>query len=409
MLTDNLNLDAEKLIDIDLGSAKTKANMQQLAAGWATMDPFYVRSGGHVIVICGRYADVNSVYQDTDRFSTELPKGPGFEVFDKFMGVQVLAQMDGEKHMRIRRLMGPAFSPRAAAALEGGIAQSVELLLDEIQREGQEFDAVKQYASHLIVETLLTVMLNLTEDQKQVFLRMHDAIPKVTYADTNEGFPQDCVDAFIEAQSLINEMIAERRQRPKEDLISNLIHARDESGKLSDQELFDQIFTICAGALSATTVSFTNTLYALYLHPEAVGQLKMDKSLIPSAMDECQRWQTGGYLTFPRFALQDTVIGGTPVSKGMIVRVCPQAAHYDPTVYPDPLRFDIHRGGRNIVFGTGPHHCVGFRVARLAIRIALERLISRFPDARLKDTDMVPTYGGAVGEMKINSLPMLIR
>lgn len=71
-----------------------------------------------------------------------------------------------------------------------------------------------------------------------------------------------------------------------------------------------------------------------------------------------------------------------------VVRVCPQAAHYDPTVHDDPLKFDIHRTPKNIIFGCGPHLCVGMHFARQLLRLAVERMINRFPNARLVDPQM---------------------
>ncbi|MGA8816111.1 MAG: cytochrome P450, partial [Xanthobacteraceae bacterium] len=128
------------------------------------------------------------------------------------------------------------------------------------------------------------------------------------------------------------------------------------------------------------------------------------------AIEECLRIASNGYFTFPRIATRDTEIGGTRIPKGMVVRPSPLAANYDPQVFPDPLRFDIHRQPKRIMaFGTGPHHCIGNILGRTAITIAVRRLLARFPKARLTDPDFVPTYGGAVGELRLVSLPMLIQ
>jgi cytochrome P450 len=94
----------------------------------------------------------------------------------------------------------------------------------------------------------------------------------------------------------------------------------------------------------------------------------------------------------------------------MVVRPSPLAANYDPEVFPDPLRFDIRRNPKRIMaFGTGPHHCIGNILGRTAITIAIRRLLARFPKAHLADPDFVPTYGGAVGELRLMSLPMRIQ
>jgi cytochrome P450 len=132
-----------------------------------------------------------------------------------------------------------------------------------------------------------------------------------------------------------------------------------------------------------------------------------DPGLIPDAIEECLRIASNGYFTFARIATRDTEVGGTPIRKGMIVRPSPLAANYDPTVFPDPLRFDIHRKPKRILsFAVGPHHCVGNILGRTTITIAIRRLLARFPNARLADPDFVPVYGGSVGELRLQSLPM---
>ena len=112
----------------------------------------------------------------------------------------------------------------------------------------------------------------------------------------------------------------------------------------------------------------------------------------------------------PRIATRDTEVGGTRIRKGMVVRPSPLAPNYDPDVFADPLRFDIHRKPKRILsFGAGPHHCVGNILGRTTITIAIRRLLARFPNARLADPDFVPVYGGAVGELRLQSLPMRIQ
>jgi cytochrome P450 len=123
--------DSSKVVDLDLGSSDFKQNARNILAEWAKRPPFYVFSSGPPQVICGRYADVHEVFSDTERFSSELPRGYGFEQFDKFMGVQFITQMDGERHARIRRLLMPAFSARSLSRLEKRITEIIDGMLDK--------------------------------------------------------------------------------------------------------------------------------------------------------------------------------------------------------------------------------------------------------------------------------------
>jgi cytochrome P450 len=404
------DLDRSKVVDVDLGSGDFKQNARGILAEWARRPPFYVFSYGPPQVVCGRYADVHEVFCDTERFSSEMPKGLGFEQFDKFMGVQFVTQMDGERHARIRRLLMPAFSSRRLSQLESRITEIIDGMLDEIERGGDEFDAMQDYGAQLVVGALLTAMVNLDARQKEVFLAFHEVLPLTTYTKPGEPFAPECVRAFERAAELVNQIMAERRARPRADFISDLILARDQGDKLTDRELFDQIFTICGAALSATSRSAGGALYTLYSHPEQLDELVREPNLIPGAVEECLRIASNGYFTFPRLATRDTELGGTRILKDMVVRPSPQAANYDPDIYPDPLRFDIHRNPKRIMaFGAGPHHCIGNILGRTTIVIAIRRLLARFPNARLADPQFVPSYGGAVGELRLQCLPMRIQ
>jgi cytochrome P450 len=388
------DLDRTKVVDIDLGSSAFKQNARKYLSEWARREPFYVLAYGPPQLVCGRYADVQEVFSDTARFSSELPRGRGFEQFDKFMGVQFITQMDGERHARIRRLLMPAFSARSLARLENRITAIIDGMLDKIEAGGSAFDGMRDYGAQLVVGALLTAMANLDERQKAIFLGFHEVLPLTTYTKPGEPFAAECVAAFERAAELVRELIEARRADPRPDFINDLVTARDQGDKLTDRELFDQIFTICGAALSATSRAAGGALLTLYSHPGQLAELIADPSLIPEAVEECLRIASNGYFTFPRIATQDTAVGGTEIPKGMVVRPSPQAANYDPEVFPDPMRFDIHRRPKRIMaFGAGPHHCIGNILGRTAITIAVRRMLARFPQARLADPDLCHGMG----------------
>jgi cytochrome P450 len=402
-------LDPGNVVDIDLGSSEFKQNARRHLAEWARRPPFYVLGKGPPQVICGRYADAHRVFSDTDTFRSELPRGPGFEQFDKFMGVQFVTQMDGEQHLRIRRLLMPAFSPRRLAQIESRLAEIIEGMLDKIEANGPEFDGMNDYGAQLVVGALLEAIVGLDERRKAIFVEFHDVLPLTTYTKPGEPFAPECQRAFERAAALVKEIIEERRANPGADLFSDLIQARDQGDRLNDRELFDQIFTLCGATLSATSRSAGGALYNLYINTDQRAQLIENPDLIPDAVEECLRIANNGYFTFPRIASRDTEVGGTRILKGMVVRPSPQAANYDPEVFPDPLRFDIHRKPKRIMsFGAGPHHCVGNVLGRATLVMAIRRLLARFPSARLIDPNFIPYYGGAVGELRLQSLPMRI-
>jgi cytochrome P450 len=393
--------------EIDVGSAEFKANALRYLSEWASRPPMYVLNSTPTQVIVGRYADVQEVFTDTKRFSSEVPRGKGYEQFDKFIGGTFLTQMDGERHARLRRLLMGAFSRKRLAQLEDRLSSIIEGFLDDIEQKGPEFDAVSQYAARLVVGALLTAMMNLGSDQQRALLDFHETLTLVTRMKPGQEFPTGVRVAYERMCEVVRELIADRRRAPRSDFLGDLVAARDQGDQLTDIELFDMIFGI-SGALATTPRSSAGALYLLFSHREQVDPLVGDRSLIPDAVEECLRMASNGYFTFPRIATCDTAVGGTEILKGMIVRPSPQAANYDPTVFPNPLTFDIHRRPNRIMtFGAGPHHCIGSLLGRRTIQIAIERLLVRFPRARLADASFVPSYGGQVGELRMTSLPMI--
>ncbi|MEA2980908.1 MAG: hypothetical protein QOF09_2731 [Alphaproteobacteria bacterium] len=403
-------LDRSNVVDVDLGSAEFKANAHRHMAEWARRPPFYVLGSGPPQVVVGRYADVHKVFSDTETFASEMPRGPGWEQYNKIMDAQFVTQMDGEQHARVRRLLMPAFSSRRIEQLQESITTIVDGMLDDIEKNGPEFDAMQDLGAHLVVDALLTAMVAMDERRKAIFVAFHDLIPGTTYVKPGESWAPELRQAFDRTMEEIKVIIEERRASPRSDFISDLVNARDAGDKLNDRELFDQIFGICGASLSATSRAAGGALYLLYTHDDQRQQLINDPSLIPEAIEECLRLGSNGYFTFPRICTKDTEVGGTKILKGMVVRPSPLAPNYDPDQFPDPLRFDIHRKPKRILsFGAGPHHCVGNILGRTTITIALRRLLARFPKAHLADPDFTPVYGGAVGELRLQSLPMKIQ
>src|SRR5579872_6151942 len=402
------DLDRSKIVDLDFATAEFRHQAHSLVAAWARRGPFYVLGKGPPQVIVGRYAEVHEVFSDTGRFASELPKGAGYEQYDKFMGLTFLTQTDGAQHARLRRLLIPAFSAHRMEQIESSITDIIEGMLDDIERTGPEFDGMKQYGAKLVIGALVSTMMGLNKEQ-QLLVDYQEVVPLATARKPGEAYPAEYESIARRVAELVEFTIAERRAGRRADFLNDLVQARDRGDKLNDEELFGMIYGLF-GAIAATSRSAGGTLYTLYSHTDQLSQLIRDPALIPDAVEECLRIASNGYFTFARIATRDTEIGGTPIYAGMIVRPSPLAANYDPLVYPDPLRFDIHRKPKRIMsFAVGPHFCIGNILGRTTIRIAIERLLARFPKARLADPDFVPVYGGAVGELRLLNLPMVIQ
>src|SRR4030088_2065454 len=127
------DLDKSNVVDIDPGSAEFKANAHRHMTEWARRPPFYVLGNGYPQVVVGRYADVHKVFSDTQTFASEMPRGPGWEQYNKIMDAQFVTQMDGDQHARVRRLLMPAFSSRRIEQLQGGITRLGGGMQDRIE------------------------------------------------------------------------------------------------------------------------------------------------------------------------------------------------------------------------------------------------------------------------------------
>lgn len=375
---------------------------------WARRDPFYVRRMGLPAVLCTRFHHVREVLMDADRFVMKAPAIPGYEVFDIFGGLESVLQMDGERHARVRRLMNPAFSPVGLQKMLPTLERIVEERLDVIEAGGPVFDAMSDFCDHLIMRALLDATFQLSEEHQQAFERVHRAITLAPKFRPGEPRPQEYVDAIRDVRQVIVDVIDERRGNPSDDFISNLITARDEGSRLSDEELYGQINTICGSALGSTSATLGAALLVLCRHPDQFAKLRAKPERINDALEELLRFHGPGLFSFPRFASRDTEVGGTPIHAGMPVITSPQAASFDPEAFDEPERLDITRKPRALTFGTGSHLCIGIRLAKTTMRIGLLGLMRRFPKLRLVDPDFAPVYGGNVGTMTIQSLPMRV-
>jgi cytochrome P450 len=403
------SIPADAYFEWDLSNEEFRQRaLRDYVHDWARKDPFYVRRMGLAAILCTRAKHVREVLMDAKRFVMKAPPLPGYEVFDVFGGLESVLQMDGERHARVRRLMNPAFSPVGLTSMKHAIERIVAERMDAIEAAGPQFDAMADFADHLIMHALLDATFELSKEQQVAFERVHKAIAMAPKFRPGQPRPKEYTEAIDGIRGVITEVIDERRRKPGTDFISNLITARDEGNKLTDGELYGQINTICGSALGSTAATLGAALYTLCRHPDQLEKLRRQPELVDDAIEECVRVQGPGLFSFPRFAACDTEVGGTAIFEGMPVLTSPQAASYDPDEFDEPERMDIGRKPKALSFGTGSHHCIGMRLAKLTMRTSLLGLLARFPKLRLAEPDFVPLYGGNVGTMTIAALPMRV-
>jgi cytochrome P450 len=191
--------------------------------------------------------------------------------------------------------------------------------------------------------------------------------------------------ACVEMRAYMDRLFSARRARPREDLISRLIAAREIEDRLSDDELFGTVVLILAAGHETTTNLIGNGLYTLLRHPDERAKLRARPELIVPAVEELLRFEGPVSLTSripkrrtPR-RLEGFEVGGEDE-----VSVLLAAANRDPEVFPDPDRLDLARGdSRHLAFGFGAHFCLGAALARLEGQIAIGSAVARFPAMKL--------------------------
>jgi cytochrome P450 len=402
-------LDPGNYFPLLLGSEVLRQNaLEGLVASWGNRRPFYIRQNGILSVMCGRARDVREVWLDAARFTVEVPEREGYELLDMFGGLESVLQMDGVRHNRIRKLMNPSFTNAGLNALKADAALIIAEKLDRIARIGPKFDAVSDFAEDLVTRVMLEASFKLTPEHCAVFVTMQREMGKLATYVAGEAMPRSFIDAGLAVRDAVDDIVRRRRADPGIDLISSLITAQEDGQSLTDAELFGQINSIATAGIGTTANTLAGGIMLLCRNRDQLELLKQEPHLIDSAVAECLRFHGPGLLAFVRFATEDTEVGGTRIPKDMPVYVSAQAAGFDPSEQEDPFRFDIRRNNRSILtFGTGPHHCIGQRLATYILRTALSELIRRFPEMRLADSGFRPVYGGLAGELAPRSVPML--
>ncbi|TVS01155.1 MAG: cytochrome P450 [Rhodobacteraceae bacterium] len=335
------------------------------------------------VLIC-RHADLDRIYRDTARFSSDKTR-----VFAPVFGresplyahhTSSLVFNDPPLHTRVRRIMTSALTPRAIARMEPGLVVAVDALLDAMAGRA-EVDLIANFAAAIpiqIIGNLLDVPVEERGPLRDWSLAILGALePALSEAELARG--NRAVEEFLE---YLRDLVARRRATPGDpetDVLTRLIQGTPEGEQLTEAELLHNCIFILNAGHETTTNLIGNTLALLHDHQEARTQLLEQPELMAGAIEESLR-----FLSPNQFGNRETVeaveIGGVEIAPGTNLHLCIGAANRDPDVFADPDHFDITRKpNRHLAFAGGPHVCVGLSLARLEGRIAVERLLVRYP------------------------------
>lgn len=368
-------------------------------------EPVYRLPDGSVFLT--RYADMERVYKDTARFSSDKkiefkPKFGDSPLYEHH--TMSLVFSDPPLHTRVRRLINGALTPRAIADLEPDLVRLVDGLLDAM--DGKEsVDLVEDYAISIPIEVignLLDVPHGERGPLRQWSLDILGALEPAISPDVFTRGNRS-VEEFI---AYLETLVARRREKPgdpERDVLTRLIAGEAGGERLSEAELLQNCIFILNAGHETTTNLIGNGLNLLLDFPDQRQRLLDDPALVRTAVDEMLRYDAPVQLG-NRMTTGDTEIGGVTVKAGTVVNMCIGAANRDPAQFVDPDRFDVARSpNRHLAFVSGPHQCVGMALARLEGRIAVSRFLARYPNFARAGA---PVRGGRARFRGFVSLPV---
>ncbi|MFF3751571.1 cytochrome P450 [Streptomyces sp. NPDC002018] len=324
-----------------------------------------------------RYADARLVLGDR-RFSRTEDGRDGPRQWPEPRTGGILG-MDPPHHTRLRTLVAKAFTGHRVETLRPEVARLADRLVDRLIAAGPPADLVEDYALPIPVAVICR-LLGVPVEDRPLFRAWSDAA-----LSTSGLTPEEFDRNREELRAYMAGLIDRHRKEPADDLMSALIEARDVDDRLSETELNELCVGILIAGHETTATQIPNFVHVLLGHPEQLGRLRADPSLIPGAVEELLRFvPLGAGAAFPRYATEDIEVGGTLVRTGEAVLVAMGAANRDAIRFGSPGTLDIGReSNQHLGFGHGVHHCLGAPLARVELQEALRALLTRLPGLRL--------------------------
>ncbi|CAB5067818.1 unannotated protein [freshwater metagenome] len=351
-----------------------------------------------------RYEDVLSVVRNPEMFSSLAQSNsfvtpPPPEVIEiakqGYPRVNTLLSNDPPSHTQFRNLVNKAFLPKRVAQLEDSIRKIANDLIDAFINDGK-VDLVEQFAVGVPLTVIADALGVDRADMPKFKKWSDDSVAPLSGMLTPER-QIECAHSRIEFQKYMVDRVREREENLRDDLLSDLVQARFDSGERAGEgmtmaEMLDVIAQLLVAGNETTTKLIAAATLMLVENPEQMAKVRADHSLIPNLVEEALRMEAPVQM-LPRFTKDDVEVGGVAIPKGSVVMVMYGCANRDGAKYPNPDMFDIERDNARtqMAFGQGPHFCVGAALARSEARIAFELLLSRLNNIALANVD-TPTH-----------------
>ena len=322
------------------------------------------------------YAAVKAASVDTESFSNAGGIRP------KFPPIPMMIDFDAPEHVRRRRLVSEGFTPKRVRAMEDKLRMVCDAIIDKVCAEGR-CDFVRDIAAPLPI-IMIGDMLGVAPDDRDDLLRWSDDMLK------GQGSPDpdamtNAMHAFTEYSEYIHPVFDDRRASGnRDDLVGVLCHAEIDGDSLDDDSLVHETLLILIGGDETTRHVISGGVEELLAHPDQVAQLAADPAgLMPGAVEEMLRW-VSPIKNMARVATRDVELAGAQIKAGQELILLYPSANRDESVFEHADTFDITRNPNpHLAFGFGAHFCLGNQLARLELRVMVERVLARLPDLRL--------------------------
>ncbi len=360
--------------------------------------------------VLSRYADVREALKHPDVRSDAR----GVDVFDvgpagrHFVEMQknTLLFLPPDKHDRVRGLISKAFTPRSVENRDGRIREVIHELLDRVEAKGR-MDLVHDFAFLLPVIVICEMLGVPTEDLPRFYDWAHQSTARGEIGKVTDEIVRQGEEATLGYSAYFLELIEDHRRRPRADLMSALIDARDEDGRgLGDEDLVGSCYILLQAGHGTTQDLLGMGMLALLQHPDQLEFLRGTKTAIPTAVEELLRYDTSVQIS-QRVADVPIELGGDRIPAGEVCIIFNGAANRDPAVFTEPDRLDVRRDPNpHLSFGLGRHTCLGQSQARSELQNAFDILLERFPDLHIDEAN-APAYRDSLFLRGLATLPVV--
>jgi cytochrome P450 len=292
--------------------------------------------------------------------------------------------MDDPRHTHIRRLVSSGLTPRMIRRVEDDLRARSRALLDAVQ-PGVAFDFLVDVAAELPMQ-MICILLGVPETERHWLFQAIE--PTFDFGESRKGEvgKMSVEEAGSRMFAYGNELIAQKRAEPSDDMLSVVANATvddADSSSLSDIELYMFFSLLFSAGAETTRNGVAGGLLALAQNPDQYRRLQDDPELLPTAVEEMIRW-TSPSPSKRRTATRDTELAGYAIRTGQKVLVWEGSANRDTSVFEDADRFDVGRKPNpHLGFGQGVHYCLGANLARLELRVLYEELLGRFDEIQV--------------------------